>query len=122
MRLKQTAVLDPTDAEPMRSNTGSSAHESYQPVSLPPKDHLIMTARIAIDDGGKRLGEFVAYDDLTTARATDYVELYNDGGDLLAVSWFDEFGIERLALDHALVQSSDRLEGAFVLIVSGDSV
>jgi len=43
-------------------------------------------------------------------------------GALLAVGWFDRFGIERLAVDRALVEDGDELEGVFVLILAGDSI
>jgi hypothetical protein len=52
----------------------------------------------------------------------DYWELYDNDGDLVAISWFDRFGIERLAIDRGLVDEGDKLEGAFVVFSDGDSV
>lgn len=111
-----------SQTEPIRTSARGLLEESYYSISLPAKDRLAPMARIPITVQGELLGEFVAYDDVTTARAADYLELYNNLGDLLAVSWFDRFGIERLALDQGLVQSTDKLEGTFVLVVTGNSI
>ena len=42
-------------------------------------------------------------------------------GDLLAVSWFDKFGIQRTAVDRGIVEQEDKLEGTFVVFLDGDS-
>ena len=107
---------------PAHTSTIGSQRESYYSVSLPRKDRLALVARIPIDVEGQLLGEFIAYDDGSTTRPADYLELHNKWGDLLAVSWFDRFGIERLALDQGLVENAGRLEGSFVLVVAGDSI
>jgi hypothetical protein len=65
------------------------------------------------------VAEYV-YDDVTTARAADYWELYNNEGDVLAVGWFDRFGIQRTAIDRGIVEQKDKLEGIFVVVVDGD--
>ena len=71
---------------------------------------------------GDIVGYFTAYDDPTTERSVDYWELHDNDGDLVAISWFDRFGIERLAIDRGLVNEGDKLEGAFVVFSDGDSV
>src|SRR5215813_4240525 len=71
---------------------------------------------------GNIVGQFTVYDDPTTERSVDYWELYDNDGDLVAISWFDRFGIERLAIDRGLVDEGDKLEGAFVIFSDGDSV
>ena len=73
---------------------------------------------------GEVLGEVAAYvyDDVTTKRTADYWELYGSTGDLVAISWFDRFGIQRLAVDRGLIEESDKLEGTFVVFLDGDSV
>jgi hypothetical protein len=40
----------------------------------------------------------------------------------VAVGWFDRFGIQRMALDRALVEGSEELQGVFVTVVNGDSI
>ena len=58
----------------------------------------------------------------STPRPADYIELYDNDGDLVAVGWFDRFGIQRMALDRALVEGSEELQGVFVTVVNGDSI
>jgi hypothetical protein len=38
------------------------------------------------------VGAVVVYDDPSTPRPADYIELYDNDGDLVAVGWFDRFG------------------------------
>jgi hypothetical protein len=73
---------------------------------------------------GEVFGSVAAYiyDDVTTERPADYWELYGSTGDLVAISWFDRFGIQRLAVDRRLLEESDKLEGTFVVFLDGDSV
>jgi hypothetical protein len=73
---------------------------------------------------GEVLGTLAAYvyNNRTSERPADYWELYDREGDLIAISWFDRFGIQRLAVDRGLVEESDKLEGAFVVFLDGDSV
>lgn len=107
---------------PAQFVTQDSPQRSYGAVSLPRKDRLALKSIVRISDKGQILGALAAYDDTATARPLDYLELYNPAGALLVISWFDEFGIERLAVDRALEEQSDELEGVFVLIATGDSV
>jgi hypothetical protein len=60
------------------------------------------------------------YDDVSTERPTDYWELYDTEGNLLAVSWFDRFGIRRIAVDRGIVEDEDKLEGNFVVVLDGN--
>jgi hypothetical protein len=62
------------------------------------------------------------YDDPATPRKEDYLELYDGSGELVAVGWFDEFGIQRLAIDRAVVEGRDELQGVFVMLVEGHGV
>jgi len=71
---------------------------------------------------GGTVGALVVYDDPSTRRAEDYVELYDSDGELVAVGWFDEFGIQRMAIDRAFVDGGDKLQGVFVAIVDGESI
>ena len=71
---------------------------------------------------GEVMGAVAAYvyDDVTTQRPTDYWEIYNQEGELLAASWFDSHGIRRTAVDRGIVEEKDKLEGIFVVILNGD--
>ena len=73
---------------------------------------------------GEVMGAVAAYvyDDVSTERPTDYWEIYNQEGELLAASWFDSFGIRRTAVDRGIVEEKDQLEGTFVLVVDGEPV
>ena len=52
----------------------------------------------------------------------DYLELYDREGDLVAVGWFDRFGIQRMAVDRALVDGDEELQGVFVTVVDGELI
>ena len=71
---------------------------------------------------GEVMGEVAAYvyDDVTTERPADYWELYDQEGNLLAVSWFDRFGIRRTAVDRGILENEDKLEGNFVVVLDGN--
>ena len=99
-------------AEPKRtlSALGLSRH-SLKIVSLSPV--------IAQD---RTVGAVVVYDDPSTTRPEDYVELYESNGELAAVGWFDQFRIQRMAVDRAFVEGGDELQGVFVAIVDGESI
>jgi hypothetical protein len=73
---------------------------------------------------GEVMGEVAAYvyDDVTTERPADYWELYDKNGNLLALSWFDRFGIKRTAVDRGIVEEKDQLEGVLVMVIVGDLV
>ena len=73
---------------------------------------------------GAVLGTMAAYvyTDVTTERPADYWELYDKNGDLLAVSWFDKAGVQRTAVDRGILEEKDRLEGVFVVVLTGDSI
>ncbi len=62
------------------------------------------------------------YDDPTTQRPVDYLEVFASEGALVVVSWFDRFGIERLVVDRALVEGGQELEGVFVAVVNGEAI
>ena len=42
-------------------------------------------------------GIMTVYDDAATKRPLDYAQIYNPSGELLAIFWFDRFGILRTA-------------------------
>ena len=71
---------------------------------------------------GQTLGEVLIYDDPTTKRPVDYFELYDSTGDLVALGWFDQFGIQRVAVDRGLLKGGDEVEGVYVFLLEGDSI
>jgi len=119
VQLCPIAALHP---EPIGIGAKSSGQEFILSGSLLPKDRLNLVAVVPITAEGETLGGIAAYDDVATGRPADYLVLYNSAGALLAVSWFDRFGIERLAVDRALVEEADNLAGVLVLLITGDFI
>lgn len=71
---------------------------------------------------GQTLGMIALYDDPTTTRPADYLELYDTGADLVAIVWFDRFGIQRTVVDRAFVNGGDELEGVLVSVLDGEPI
>ena len=84
--------------------------------------HLTAVLSTPLVAHGTELGTAVVYDDSSTARPEDYIEIYNSGGELMAVVWFDRFGIQRLAIDRAFAVGKDQIEGVLIAVVNGDYV
>lgn len=70
----------------------------------------------------KTIGALAVYDDPTTQRSEDYLELYASDGELVAVGWFDRFGIPRMAVDRSLLEGKTDLHGQFITVVDGDPI
>ena len=81
---------------------------------------LVSSSPLVVE--GQTLGEVLVYDDPTTKRPADYFELYDKPGELIAVGWFDRFGIKRMAVDRGILDGEDELEGVFVFLLEGDSI
>jgi hypothetical protein len=81
---------------------------------------LVSSSPLVVE--GQTLGEVLVYDDPTTKRPADYFELHDNPGDLIAVGWFDRFGIERTAVDRGILDGEGELEGVFVSLLEGDSI
>jgi hypothetical protein len=82
-----------------------------------PQRPLSVIQQSPVIAAGVRLGTVVLYDDPSTRRMADYLELYDRQGGLVAVSWFDRFGT---AVDRAFLDGEERLEGVFVTVVDDD--
>jgi hypothetical protein len=109
-------------ADGLQPNDNASEQEI---VTVPAHDSMtLVSSQPWVVEGGEVWGTLAAYvyDDVTTKRPADYCELYGSTGDLVAISWFDRFGIQRLAVDRGLIDESDKLEGTFVVFLDGDSV
>ena len=110
-------------ANSLQANELGYRSEIVSPASLPHKGQLVLVTVFSVAVDEELVGVSAVYDDPTTARPVDYMELYDTEGDLVAVGWFDQFGIERTAVDRGLLEpDQDELEGVFVLIVEGDLV
>jgi hypothetical protein len=103
----------------------AAAHAVEQEIVTGPGQHdvsLISSQPWLVE--GEVLGTLAAYvyKDVTTERPIDYWELYDKDGDLLAVGWFDKFGIERTAVDRGIMKEEDKLEGTFVVVLAGTAI
>ena len=84
-------------------------------------DYVLVTFYRMILEG-KMLGALLVYDDPETKRSEDYLELYDNDTNLVAVRWFDRFGIERITVDRSLFDDESKLQGVFVTLLSGESL
>jgi hypothetical protein len=89
-------------------------------INKPPRLTEVSLSPLVV--GGKVVGVVAVYDDATTKRPADCLELYDNSGHLLALGWFDEFGIQRMAIDRGLLENGDKLEGIFVVMSDGEPV
>ena len=87
-----------------------------------PQRPLSVIQQSPVIAAGVRLGTAVVYDDPATRRPADYLELYDGDGGLVAVTWFDRFGIQRIAVDRAFVDGREKLEGVFVAVIDDNFI
>jgi hypothetical protein len=60
------------------------------------------------------------YDDPRTKWEVDYMEFYDEEGEIFLVSWIDRYGVKRVAIDRALLEEEPaELEGTFVFLAMG---
>jgi hypothetical protein len=103
----------------------ASDNATGQEIVAAPEQHVM--SLVSFDPWvveGEVLGTMAAYvyTDVTTERPADYWELYDNNGDLLAVSWFEKSGVQRTAVDRGILEEKDRLEGILVVVLTGDSI
>jgi hypothetical protein len=111
-----------TYAQPMGAADRAAAQKLLVPKSTVEQRPLNLLSHSPLIVNGLTAGAVTVYDDPTTARPADYFELYDNDGDLVAVGWFDRFGIRRMAVDRGLVEEKTDLEGVFVTLLEGDSI
>ena len=107
---------------PLEAADTPSEQEIFLPTSIPERNRLRPISIVPVTVKGEIIGQVTIYDDSTTQRSADYLELYNNSGNLVALSWFDRFGIERLAVDRGLIEYRDELMGVFVVFLDGEAV
>ena len=112
----------PLRAEPRKTSYQPLDQNAFLPVWALEQHELTRKAVSSLVVGDKTVGVVAVYDDSSTERPADYLELYDNTGHLLAISWFDRFGIERVAVDRELVEDKDELEGVFVVFLEGESL
>jgi hypothetical protein len=100
----------------------AGALEAVVPSSRATERTLTLVSFLPLVDEGNTVGAVLVYDDPTTTRPEDYFLLYNGVGNLVAVGWFDRFGIRRMTVDRGFLDGTDNLVGIFVSLVGGDSI
>ncbi len=107
-------------AEQMRVTENLRKETVLLPPSTPERSQLILVSFSTITAEGEIIAALAVYDDPRTRKPDDYLELYDEAGGLLSVSWVDSFCIRRTAMDRGLLQEeASRLEGILVLIPEG---
>src|SRR5207244_13238816 len=114
--------VTPTQAELIQTSDRALPQAVFVPNTGPEQRSLTPVSFSPLVVAGEVLGEVVVYDDPTTKRPADYFELYDNTGDLIAVGWFDRFGIQRMGVDRGLFAGEDEPEGGFLCLLEGDSL
>lgn len=112
----------PLRAEPTLIDYQPLGRNIFLPVWALEEHELTRSAVASLVVGDKTVGVVAVYDDPSTDRPADYLELYDDTGHLLAMSWFDRLGIERVAVDRGFLEGKNELDGVFVVLLDGDSI
>lgn len=100
---------------------GAPQSDATQTVGVPSLSMNLISLTPVVS-GDRTVGRLAVYDDPRTARPEDYIELYDNGGQLVAVGWIDRFGIQRISVDRSLLENRDDLRGVFVTVVDGVAI
>jgi hypothetical protein len=107
----------PVEAAPIQSSDDASVQQAILSPFGPELTEVSLSPLVV---SGETVGMVVVYDDPTTARPVDFLALYDNAGQLVAIGWFDKFGIQRMAMDRGLLEENGKLEGVLVLVLDGD--
>ncbi|MGH7834898.1 MAG: hypothetical protein ACREQK_14745 [Candidatus Binatia bacterium] len=118
----QLLFLEFLGAGPSQAGENAPRQDISLPISIPDQRQFSLLTVYPLLAGSRVIGSLAFYDDTATARPADYLELYDREGNLLVVSWFDRFGIERVAVDRGFLERAGRPAGIFVVLVEGDTV
>jgi hypothetical protein len=108
------------EAEPIQSSDNTSVQQAILSAFGPEQSQLTEVSLSPLVVSGETVGMVVVYDDPTTERPVDFLALYDNAGQLVAIGWFDKFGIQRMAMDRGLLEDNGKLEGVLVLVLDGD--
>ena len=89
------------------------------PASVPERSRMTIVDHIMFVDSGVA-AILIFYDDKTTERELDYIEVYDVEGNLLLLSWIDKTGVCLVAMDQGLLNSDDpEVDGTLVMVGVG---
>ena len=108
------------EAEPIQNSDNTSVQQAILSPFGPEQSQLTEVSLSPLVVSGETVGMVVVYDDPTTERPVDFLALYDNAGQLVAIGWFDKFGIQRMAMDRGLLEDNGKLEGVLVLVLDGD--
>jgi hypothetical protein len=108
------------EAEPIQSSDNTPVTQALLLPFGPEQSQLTEVSLSPLVVGGETVGMVAVYDDPTTERPVDFLALYDNAGQLVAIGWFDKFGIQRTAMDRGLLEDNGKLEGVLVLVLDGD--
>ena len=83
---------------------------------------LNLVQLVPVTSNRDNVGIIAIYDNPMTRRAEDYLELRDDRGQIVAMEWFDQFGIRRLTLDRGFLNGAAKFERIFVTLLSGEPI
>lgn len=107
-------------SESLRTKENLRRETVVLPLSAPDASQLALVGYAPVADEESDLGIAFLYDDPQTGREVDYIEFYDQMGDLLLVTWIDRYGIYRVAVDRGLLREENReAEGVLVLLADG---
>lgn len=90
------------------------------PPSTPDRNRMAVVQTLTFLEEEFGAGVLVFYDDTRTKWKIDYIELYDLEGDLLVITWIDQFGTCQVAMDRGLLDPDDpSIDGVLVTVAVG---
>ena len=106
-------------AEQLRVAENLRQGQVMMPASVPERSRMTIVDHIMFVDSGIA-AILIFYDDKTTERELDYIEVYDVEGNLLLLSWIDKTGVCLVAMDRGLLNSDDpEVDGTLVMVGVG---
>jgi hypothetical protein len=106
-------------AEQLRVAENLRQGQVMMPASVPERSLMTIVDHIMFVDSGIA-AILIFYDDKTTGRDLDYVEVYDIEGDLLLLSWIDQMGVCQAAVDRGLLNFDEpEIDGTLVIVGVG---
>ena len=115
-------VLVPLGMSRIQDGESQSIRRNALPsIELPQRPPTVGKS-IPLNIHGVSLGTAVVYKNPSIGTPGDYLEFYNPTGNLIAVVWFDRFGIRRAAVDRSFLRGKNQPEGVFVPVEDGELI
>jgi len=106
-------------AEQLRVADNLRQSQVMMPASVSERSLMTIVDHIMFVDSGIAV-ILIFYDDKTTGRDLDYVEVYDIEGDLLLLSWIDQMGVCQAAVDRGLLNFDEpEIDGTLVIVGVG---